>query len=55
MIKVRDPAIKQTEPKIRTVLRKSVGGRMMWGRKKVVSQLVALNLSNQWNTGLKTE
>ena len=50
-----EPTTKHTEPKTRTALRKRVGGRIMWGRKKVVSQRVAVKLSRKWNMGLKTE
>lgn len=44
---VREPATKQTEPNTRTALRKRVGGRIIWGRKNVVSHLVAVKLSSQ--------
>jgi hypothetical protein len=37
------------------VLRKRVGGKIIWGKKKEVSHLVAVNCPSQLNIGLKTE
>lgn len=44
---VREPTTKHTEPKTRTALRNSVGGRIICGRKNVVSHRVAVKLSRK--------